>query len=85
MIREVQRLLGKLVDVHLPPFARRTARVFQHCLGDAIGALAVVGDLFQIAGQDTHDIFNLLALAVIEQRGDLCEDIFQLLSLLSGQ
>ena len=51
VIREVQRLIDQRVDVHRAPLARCAARVFQHGLHDAVGALAVLGDFLQVAGQ----------------------------------
>jgi len=69
VIREVQRLIGQSVDVHFPPLARGTARMFQHRLDDAVGAFAVFGDLLQIAGQHFRNVVDLRALVVV-QRGE---------------
>ena len=40
--------------------------MFQHALHDAVGATAVLGDLFQIGGQHLDDLFRLGAVIVIE-------------------
>ena len=45
VIGEVQRLLDQRIDVGLLPVAGAAARMRQHALDDAVGALAVLGDL----------------------------------------
>ena len=49
VIREVQCLLDQIVQVDLAPLAADTARVLQHALDDVVGALAVLGDLLEVA------------------------------------
>ena len=41
--------------------------MFQHRLHDAVGALAVLGDLLQVAGQHGRDVLDLCALIVCER------------------
>jgi hypothetical protein len=38
--------------------------VLQHALDDTVGAPAVLGDLFEIAGQHLDDLVEFLALIV---------------------
>src|SRR5262249_7662556 len=46
VIGEVERLLDKGIEVYLAALARDPAGVLQHALDDAVGAPAVLGDLF---------------------------------------
>ena len=42
--------------------------MFKHALNDVIGALAVLGDLVEVAGQHLDGFINLGALVVVEYR-----------------
>ena len=68
MIGEVQRLLDQRVEVDRPALARDPARVFEHALDDAVGALAVLGDLVEVAAQHLDDLVDRGALVVAERR-----------------
>ena len=69
VIRKVQRLIDEPIEVHRTAFAADAARVLQHALDDAVGALAVLGDLAEIAGQHLDRLINLGPRVVVE-RGD---------------
>src|SRR6516164_2538854 len=47
VISEVERLLNKGIEIDRAALARHPARVLQHALDDAIGAPAVLGNLFE--------------------------------------
>jgi hypothetical protein len=49
VIGEVERLLDQRVEVDRAALARDPSRVFEHALDDTVGALAVLGDLVEIA------------------------------------
>jgi hypothetical protein len=67
VIGEVQRLLDQGVEVDRPALARDPARVFEHALDDAVGALAVLGDLVEVAAQHLDDLVDRGALVVGER------------------
>src|SRR3984893_7772096 len=67
MIGEVQRLLDQAVEVDRAALARDPARVFEHALDDAVGALAVLGDLVEVAAQHLDDLVDRRALVVGER------------------
>jgi hypothetical protein len=70
--------LDKGIEIDLAALARDAARVLQHALNDAIGAPAVLGDLFEIAGQHQDDFVDIGAL-VFGQPGDhRCRGLLQL-------
>ena len=62
VISEVERLLNKGIEIDRAALARHPARVLQHALDDAIGAPAVLGNLFEIAGQHRDDFVDIGAL-----------------------
>ena len=67
VIGEVERLLDQRVEIDLAALAAAAARMLQHALDDVVGAPAVLGDLFEIAGQHPDDLVDLGAL-VLGQR-----------------
>ena len=69
VIGEVERLLDQRVEVDLAALAAAAARMLQHALDDAVGAPAVLGDLFEIAGQHPDDFVDIGAF-VFSQPGD---------------
>ena len=68
MIGEVERLLDEGVEIDLTALARHPARVLQHALDDAVGAPAVLGDLFEVAAQHVDDLVDSGALVLAEHR-----------------
>ena len=69
VVGEVQGLLDQVVEIDLPALARDPARMLQHALDDVVGAPAVLGDLFEVAGQHLDRLVDLGALVLVE-RGD---------------
>ena len=69
MIGEVQRLIDQGVEIDLATLARDPARMLQHRFDDVVGALAVLGDLVEIAGQHLDRLVDLGARVLVE-RGD---------------
>ena len=69
VIGEVERLVDQRIEIDLAALGRDPARVLQHALDDAVGAPAVLGDLFEIAGQHRDDFVEFGAL-VFGQPGD---------------
>jgi hypothetical protein len=72
VIGEVQRFIEQRIEVDFAPLAAHPARVLQHALDDVVGPHAVVGDLFQIAGQHPDGLGHLGTLALaqrFERRG----------------
>ena len=85
MISKVQRLIDEPIEVHRTAFAADAARVLQHALDDAVGALAVLGDLVEIAGQHLDRLINLGPRVVVE-RGDAGRGgLLQLVKQLDGE
>ena len=78
VIGEVQRLLDQGVEVDLPALAADAARMLQHALDDVVGALAVLGDLFEIAGQHLDRLVDLGARVFVEGREGRRGDLLQL-------
>src|SRR5262245_44944523 len=68
MIGEVERLLDQRVEIDRPALARDPARVFEHALDDAVGALAVLGDLVEVAAQHLDDLVDRGALLLSGDR-----------------
>ena len=68
VIGEVQRLLDQRVEVDYPALTADTPRVFEHALDDAVGALAVFGDLVEVAAQHLDDLVDRGAFVVAEGR-----------------
>jgi hypothetical protein len=68
VIGEVQRVLDQGVEVDLPTLTADPRRVFEHALDDAIGALAVLGDLVEVAAQHLDDLVDRGALVFAERR-----------------
>ena len=52
-------LIAAQVEIDLAALARHPARVLQHAHDNAVSALAVLDDLFQIAGQRRLDVFDI--------------------------
>src|SRR6516165_12000497 len=48
--------------------AADTPRVFEHALNDAVGALAVLGDLVEVAAEHPDDLVDLGTPLVAERR-----------------
>ena len=69
VIGEVQRLINEGIEIDSPALARDAARVLQHRLDDIVGALAVLGDLVEIAGQHLDRLVDLHTRVLVE-RGD---------------
>ena len=83
MIGEVQRLLDQRVEIDRPALAGAAARMLQHALDDAVGALAVLGDLVEVAGQHLDRLVDLGALcprraSAMRRRGGLLQLVEQL-------
>ena len=53
--------------------------MLEHALDDAVGAPAVLGDLFEIAGQHLDDLVDIGALVVVERGQGGCGGLLQLL------
>jgi len=66
VIGEVERLVDKGIEINRAALARHSARVFQHALDDAVGAPAVLGDLFEIAGQHVDRLVDFGAGVFVE-------------------
>jgi hypothetical protein len=66
VISEVERLIDKGIEIDLTALARDPARVLQHALDDAVGAPAVLGDLFEIAGQHVDRLVDFGASVFVE-------------------
>ena len=68
MIGEVEGFLDQAVEIDLPALAGDAARMLQHALDDVVGAPAVLGDLFEIAGQHLDRLVDLGTLVLVERR-----------------
>jgi hypothetical protein len=55
------------VDINVAALATGAARMLEHALDDTIGAPSVLGDLFEIAGQQPDDLIDLGALILVER------------------
>ena len=66
MIGEVERLVDEGIEIDLAALARHPPRVLQHALDDTVGAPAVLGDLFEIAGQHVDRLVDFGAGIFIE-------------------
>jgi hypothetical protein len=69
VIGQVERLIDEGIEIDLAALPRHPTRMLQHALEDAVGALAVLGDLFEIAGQHSDHLVEFGVLVVAE-RGD---------------
>ena len=85
MIGEVERLVDQPVEVDLATLAGHPARVLQHALHDVVGALAMLGDLFQVAREQVERLANRSALRLIERRHCGFRCFRQLFEQLDGQ
>ena len=65
-IGEVERLLDQAFEIDDATFAAGTTRMLQHTLDDAVSAPAMLGDLFEIAGQHAEDFVNFGARIVTQ-------------------
>ena len=52
--------------------------MLEHALDDAVGPPAVLGDLFEIAGQHRDDFVDLGELVAVERRQGRCRGLLQL-------
>ena len=77
VIGEVEALLDERIDVDDPMLAGALARMQQHVLDDAVGALAVLDDLVEIAAQHVRQLVDLLARLVVD-----CEPLQGVLQLV---
>ena len=68
MIGEIERFLDERVDVDALSDAAAAARMRQHALDDVVGALAVLGDPLEVAGQHVDDLVDFAALVLVERR-----------------
>ena len=68
-VREVQRLIDHRVQIDHAPFARGPARMLQHALHDAVGALPMLDDLLQIALEQHRQVLDLGADGVPQRFG----------------
>jgi hypothetical protein len=75
VIGEVERLLDKGVEIDLAALARHPTRVVQHAPDDAVGAPAVLGDLFEIAGQRCDDFVDIATLVVGQPGNRRCRGL----------
>src|SRR5215472_5863562 len=58
VIGEVERLFDQAIQVDLAALAGGAARMLEHALDNAVGAPAMLGDLFEIAGQHADDLVD---------------------------
>src|SRR4029077_8701717 len=56
---EIERFLDEPVDVGSLPLPAAAPRMRQHAPDDAVGALAMLDDLFEVAGQHLGDLLDL--------------------------
>jgi hypothetical protein len=77
VIGEVQRFVDEGIEIDLAALARHPARVLQHAFDDAVGAPAVLGDPFEIAGQHPDDLVDLGALAFGQPGNRRCRGLLQ--------
>ncbi len=68
VVGEVQCLVDQIVEIDLPALPADAARVLQHALDDVIGALPMLGNLFEVAGQHLEGFVDLGALVVVQRR-----------------
>jgi hypothetical protein len=66
VIGEVERLLDQIVKIDLPALAAAAARMLEHALDDAVGPPAVLGDFFEIAGQNRNNLVDIAAPGVVQ-------------------
>jgi hypothetical protein len=59
--------------------------MLQHALDDAVGAPAVLGDLFEIAGQHPDDFVDIGALVFGQPGNRRCRGPFQLVQQLDRE
>ena len=85
VIGEVQRLVDQGVEIDLTALARDAARVFQHRLDDVVGALAVLGDLLEVAGQHLDRLVDFGALVLVERRDGRRGGLLQLVEQFDRQ
>ena len=85
VIGEVQRVVDQRVEVDLAPIPGHPARVFEHALDDVVGALAVFGDLFEIARQHADRLIQLRAFVLAERFGRRPDGLLQLTEQFVGE
>src|SRR5215472_12138214 len=85
VIGEVHRLIDERVQIGGLPVAAAAARVLQHAPHNTVGAPAMLGDLFEIAGQHLDRLSNLGALAGVERADRLRRCFLQLVQELDRE
>ena len=85
VIGEVQRLLDQRVEIDRAALAALAARMLQHALDDAVGPPAVLGDLFEIAGQHRDDFVDLGEVVAVERRQGRRRGLLQLVEQFDRQ
>ena len=68
MVGQIERFFYQAVEIDRAALAAAAARMLQHALDDAVGPPAVLGDLFEIAGQHLDDFADFGAGVVVECR-----------------
>ena len=82
---EVKRLIEKPVQIDALPFAAATARMQQHAPDYAVGAPAMLANLFEVAGQHCDRLVDIGALVLVELfEGRRCR-LLELLQQLDRQ
>ena len=59
--------------------------MFQHAFDDVVGALAVLGDFLEVAGQHLHRLIDLGARVSAECRDCRCRGLLQLVEQFDRQ
>ena len=85
VIGEVEGLLDQAVEIDLATLAGAAARMLQHALDDVVGAPAVLGDFFEIAGQHLDRLVDLGALVLVERSDGRCGGLLQLVEQFDRQ
>ena len=68
VIGEVQRFLDERVEVDALPRPAAFARMRQHAFDDVVGALSVLDDPLEVAGQRGEDFVDIAALFLFQRR-----------------
>jgi hypothetical protein len=79
MVGEVERLLDQPFDVGRLPIAAAAARMRQHAFDNTVAAPAVLGNLFEIAGQHLDHLIALVTGIICERRHRRLGCLLQLL------
>ena len=61
-----KRVIDQRVEIDLPPLTATAARMLQHARDNAVSALAMLGNLFEIAGDCRNQLVDFGLLVVAE-------------------